>query len=231
MKNNEKLDNALKSISKDRQRTNMLRRFEQRAIAYLVQRMPLFVSSNMLTGIGFLGNLILALSFVFGAIYSPYFLLFGILGSFVNWFGDSLDGRLAYFRNKPRKWYGFTLDIIVDFVGIIFIGLGFMQYLEPQWTLVGYAFIVMYNLEMVIALLRYKITNQYSIDSGFLGPTEVRIAICIALTIEVIFNGTFLYFAIFSTIILFIANIKDILQIIKLADIRDKEEKKPASES
>ena len=112
MKNNEKLDNALKAISKDRQRTNMLRRFEQRAIAYLVQRMPLFVSSNMLTGIGFLGNLILALSFVFGAIYSPYFLLFGIIGSFINWFGDSLDGRLAYYRNKPRKWYGFTLDII-----------------------------------------------------------------------------------------------------------------------
>ena len=100
-----------------------------------------------------------------------------------------------------------------------------MFYLETQWLVVGYAFIVMYNLEMVIALLRYKITNQYSIDSGFLGPTEVRIAICIALIIEVLFNGLFLYFAILSTLILFIANIKDILQIIKLADLRDKEEK------
>ena len=54
---------------------------------------------------------------------------------------------------------------------------------------------------------------------------EVRIAICIALIIEVLFNGLFLYFAILSTLILFIANIKDILQIIKLADLRDKEEK------
>ena len=100
-----------------------------------------------------------------------------------------------------------------------------MFYLETQWLVVGYAFIVMYNLEMVIALLRYKITNQYSIDSGFLGPTEVRIAICIALIIEVLFNVLFLYFAILSTLILFIANIKDILKIIKLADLRDKEEK------
>lgn len=230
MKANKNLEDALKSISKDRERTNMLRRFEQKAIAYLVQKIPTFVSSNMLTGIGFLGNLILALSFILGAIYSPYYLLIGILGSFINWFGDSLDGRVAYYRNKPRKWYGFSLDIIVDFIGIIFIGLGFIYYLGDDWHIVGYAFIVMYNLEMVIALLRYKITNQYSIDSGFLGPTEVRIAISLVLIIEVIFNGTFLYFAILSTLILLIANIKDILQIMKSADIRDKEEKKTKSE-
>ena len=101
MKNNEKLDNALKAISKDRQRTNMLRRYEQRAIAYLVQRMPLFVSSNMLTGIGFLGNLILALSFVFGAIYSPYFLLFGMV-LFLQW-----QNLMNYFYSNTIHVFSF----------------------------------------------------------------------------------------------------------------------------
>ncbi len=108
------LDEALKVISKDRERTNIMRKYEQKTIAYLVQYVPSFISSNMLTGIGLVGNLILGLSFVLGAYYSPYFLLIGIFGSIVNWYGDSLDGRLAYFRKKSRKWYGFCLDITID---------------------------------------------------------------------------------------------------------------------
>ena len=80
----------------------------------------------------------------------------------------------------------------------------------------------MYALEMIITLLRYKITNKYSIDSGLLGPTEVRLIICLVLIIEVIFNGTFVYFASFSTLILLISNIKDGLQLLKFADERDK---------
>ncbi len=79
-------------------------------------------------------------------------------------------------------------------------------------------------MAMIITLLRYKVTDKYSIDSGLLGPTEVRIVICLALVLEVIFNGTFLYFAIISTLILLFSNIKDIMSLLKLADIRDIQE-------
>ena len=110
------LDQALKIISKDRERTNIMRKYEQKAIAYLVQCVPSFINSDMLTGIGLAGNLILGLSFILGAFYSPYFLLLGIFGSILNWYGDSLDGRLAYYRKKARKWYGFCLDMTTDCV-------------------------------------------------------------------------------------------------------------------
>ncbi|MCK9163018.1 MAG: CDP-alcohol phosphatidyltransferase [Bacteroidales bacterium] len=225
------LNEVLKIISKDRDRTNIMRKYEQKTIAYLVQYVPSFISSDMLTGIGLAGNLILGLSFILGHYFNPYFLLFGILGSIINWYGDSLDGRLAYYRKKARKWYGFCLDITIDWIGITAIGIGFIIYLGDQWSLIGYGFIVMYALEMIITLLRYKITNKYSIDSDLLGPTEVRIVICLVLILEVIFNGSFLYFAIISTLILLISNIKDISNLLKLADLRDKQEHEESNKS
>lgn len=229
--NNKTFDQALKVIAKDRERTNIMRKYEQNTIAYLVQHVPSFISSDMLTAIGLSGNLILGLSFILGVFYSPYFLLIGIFGSIINWYGDSLDGRLAYYRKTPRKWYGFCLDMVVDWIGITAIGVGFIVYLGPQWGLIGYGFIAMYALEMIITLLRYKIINKYSIDSGLLGPTEVRIVICLVLIIEVIFNGTFVYFAALSTLILLISNIKDIISLLKLADLRDKQEHEEANKS
>ncbi|MEA5100434.1 MAG: CDP-alcohol phosphatidyltransferase [Bacteroidales bacterium] len=221
-KNKELLDNVLKVIAKDRERTNITRKYEQKAIAFLVQCIPLCISSNMLSAIGLVGNLMVGLSFILGAFINSNFLLLGIVGCFINWFGDSLDGRLAYYRSKPRKWYGFCLDIMIDWVGITAIGVGFILYLGSQWKLIGYGFIAMYALEMIITLLRYKITNKYSIDSGLLGPTEVRLVIILVLIIEVIFHGSFLYFSIFATLILLISNIKDGLQLLKFADERDK---------
>ncbi|NLO68886.1 MAG: hypothetical protein GX098_10030, partial [Bacteroidales bacterium] len=45
-------------ISHDRTRTNLLRTGERNLIIYLVQRIPQWMTSNMLTGIGLIGNII-----------------------------------------------------------------------------------------------------------------------------------------------------------------------------
>ena len=44
---------ARKLIAKDRKRTNILRDGEQNAIAYLVQHIPSWITSDGLTAIGF----------------------------------------------------------------------------------------------------------------------------------------------------------------------------------
>ena len=126
-----KTDNASvrKIISTDRERTNLLRNPEQKLIAYLVQRIPLWISSNMLSFIGFMGGVIVFLSFVLAAYVDRSLLLIGVLGYLISWFGDSLDGRIAYYRKIPRKWYGFALDITTDWLGIILMGLGFVTVL------------------------------------------------------------------------------------------------------
>ncbi len=183
-----------KTISKERGRTNLLKEIEQKTIAFLVQRIPSWINSDMLTAIGFLGSIIILLSFVLAARVNETYLLIGVLGFMVSWFGDSLDGRLAYYRKIPRKWYGFTLDLTVDWLGIILMGLGFVIYANEAWKIVGFVFVVLYGWEIITALIRYKVTDKYAIDSGKLGPTEARIIISLILIFEVIFKGSILYF-------------------------------------
>ena len=216
---------TLSSISKGRHRTNLLKTQEQRALAFFVERIPSCISPDMLTGIGFLGSLITAASFILAAYIHTNFLLLGVLGFAVNWFGDSLDGRIAYYRNTPRKWYGFSLDITVDWMTTILIGLGFVVYVGGSWELLGFGFVVMYGWEMITTLLRYKITDKYSIDNGLFGPTEVRILISLILILEVLIKDSIVYSGAVACIMLFISNIIDTIKLLKLADDRDITEK------
>jgi phosphatidylglycerophosphate synthase len=228
MENKKNLSTAeiLKVISSDRERTNILRKSEQQTIAFLVKRIPSWLSSNMLTGIGFFGNILTFVSFLLAAYIHPYYLLLGTLGYAISWFGDSLDGRVAYYRHKSRKWYGFALDITIDWLGIVLMGLGFIIYVDGPWEMIGFAFIVMYGWEMISTLLRYKITGKYMIDSGLFGPTEVRIVISLILVAEVFFRNSILYVSSLATAILFIMNIVDTRKLLKLADECDISEKK-----
>lgn len=216
---------SLRLIATDRQRTNILRSWEQKSIAYLVQRIPSWISSDGLTAIGAFGNLMVAASFVMGAYLSRYWLILSLLGFIINWFGDSLDGRLAYYRKTPRKWYGFSLDITVDWIGTILIGLGYTMYAPGVWKYAGFLFVVLYGWEMITAQLRYKIGGQYSIDSGIFGPTEVRLLLGTIITIEVFFPGTIQYLATAACVFLLISNFSEAHKLLILADVRDKEER------
>lgn len=181
----------------------------------------------MLTFIGFSGSIIIFIGFVLATYFHTSFLLLGVAGFVISWFGDSLDGRVAYYRRKPRKWYGFALDITADWLGIILMGFGFVIYATGPWEFFGFGFVVMYGWEMITTLVRYKITGKYSIDSGLLGPTEVRMILSLIFTLEVIFHNSILYMSVVATTLLFVANIIDTLKLLKLADecdIREKEQ-------
>ncbi len=216
---------VVKVISQGRNRTNILRNVEQNSIAFFVKKIPRWISSDMLTGIGFFGNIVVFLSFILAAYFSPTFLLLGVFGFMVSWFGDSLDGRIAYYRNIPRKWYGFALDVTTDWIGIVLICFGFIIYVKGVWEIIGFAFVVLYGWEMITTMIRYKISNQYSIDSGLLGPTEVRIVISGILVLEAFVNGSILYSGSIACTVLFVSNIIDTLKLLQLADSKDREER------
>ena len=217
-------DDTIHIVFSDRARTNLLKKQEQMALLWLVQRIPPFITSNMLTGIGLFGNIIVAASFILASHFSRSYLLLGLLGFFLAWFGDSLDGRLAYYRKKPRKKYGFALDITIDWISIMIIGFGYIIYAEGIWELFGYGFVVMYGWEMIIALIRYKITGNYAIDSGKIGPTEVRIIICLIMIADVFLPGSITYLAGLAVIGLFVVNIFDTRHLLSVADDVDKKE-------
>ena len=222
--------NILAIITKDRDRTNILKKHEQDLIAFLVQRIPKWINSDMLTGIGMVGTLITMSCFILAHFYSRTFLLLGILGFIINWFGDSLDGRLAYYRNTPRKWYGFSLDFIVDWFTNICIGIGYIVYAEGYYELLGFVFVVLYGWAMMMALLRYKIIDKYTIDSGIFGPTEVRIILSVILVLEVLVKDSINYSGVVACLILLVINIKEFRSLLIIADQRDKQDKQAKEE-
>lgn len=214
-----------RSISRDRTRTNLLRKPEQALLAFLVQRVPPGITSNMLTAFGLFGSIVVLTGFILAFYINRNFLLLGVLGFLISWFGDSLDGRIAYFRKIPRKLYGFTLDISIDWIGIILVGFGFIIYSDGIWEILGYGFVVLYGWEMIIALMKYQITGKYSIDSGLIGPTEVRIIISAILIAEVIHQGSIIYSSVVIVGILILVNIIDTRKLLRIADEMDKERK------
>lgn len=216
---------ASQRVFSDRKRTNILSKPEQKLILFLLPRIPSFINPNILTGIGISGSVLVLVSFLLATHYHINFLLLGILGLAINWFGDSLDGRIAFFRNISRKWYGFSLDIIMDWIGTVLIGLGYMVYAVDEFELFAFIFVVLYGWAMIISQLRYKITDQYTIDSGLAGPTEIRVLIAAILILEVIFTGSIQYFVIIMCIALLIINVADTRKLLVLGDIRDQAER------
>ncbi|RYY27270.1 MAG: CDP-alcohol phosphatidyltransferase family protein [Sphingobacteriaceae bacterium] len=218
--------NRSKKIFQDRERTNILKTYEQRLISFLVKNTPLYITSNVLTFIGFLGSVLVFAGFLLATYINRNYLLLGVIGFIINWYGDSLDGRIAYYRNIPRKWFGFALDIIMDWVATVFIGLGYVVYAQEELELAAFLFVVLYGWAMIISQIRYKITDNYTIDAGLLGPTEIRILLALVLVLEVIFKDSIQFFAIIMCTALFVINCIDTRNLLKLGDQRDREELK-----
>jgi hypothetical protein len=74
---------------------------------------------------------------------------------------------------------------------------------------------------MIIAVIRYKVTGKYTIDSGIFGPTEVRIVISAIMVAEIFIKNTILYSALVVSAILFIVNISDTLKLLRVASEKD----------
>lgn len=215
-----------KKIFQDRKRTNILSEPEQRFITFLLPKIPNWISSDGLTAIGLFGSIMILVSFLLAEYVETSFLLLGIVGFFVQWFGDSLDGRIAFYRNKSRKWYGFALDIVMDWISTVMIGLGYVLYAPGDFKYSGFALVALYGWAMIISQLRYKITDKYTIDAGLVGPTEIRVIICLVFLLEVLLPFSINFSVIFICIVLFFINLSDTKKLLALGDDRDKMDKK-----
>lgn len=214
---------ARERIRGSRERMNILKEAEFKTIEFLCERMPKWVFPDLLTALGLLGSIVVFAGLIL-AIDHKYFLLISVFGFALQWFGDSLDGRLAYYRDTPRKWYGWALDLNVDWISACIIGLGFYFYF-PAYKIISFIFVIAYGGSMIVALQRYKITNQYIIDQMSMGPTELRIVVSIAMIFEIFFNNSLLLLGFFGSAIIILMNIKESIKVFKEGDLRDQREK------
>lgn len=217
------MSNKTGSIREDRSRTNFLKEAEYTTIEFICRWMPRWVTPDMLTGFGVVGALVVFLGLHLAS-YSKMYLLVSVLGLVFHWFGDSLDGRIAYYRNTPRKWYGWALDIHADWISTIIIGLGFYFYLNVyQW--IAFIFVVAYGGGMLVALLRYKINDKYIIDSQSFGPTELRILLALVLITEIFFSHILLGFGFIGSGLLILFNTLESIKVLEAGDLRDAQER------
>ena len=156
---------------------SLLSRIERTTLTWLSKKMPLWVTPDMLTFFGFLGTLLIGVSYYLTN-HSPAFLWLASLGLVINWFGDSLDGTLARFRKIERPKYGYFIDHAIDGIGevIIMVGIGLSPYVDfriAMIALVGY--LLLANLVYILTYIR----NEFRISYIGLGPTEVRMILII----------------------------------------------------
>src|SRR3984885_13996596 len=101
-------------------------RLEKRALQWMAERAPRWLTSDQLTVLGLSAQIGAGICFAVSR-YDRRFLLAVIVCLALNWLGDSLDGTLARVRRQERPRYGFYVDHIVDVLGAVALmcGLGF----------------------------------------------------------------------------------------------------------
>jgi archaetidylinositol phosphate synthase len=163
---------------------------ERPTLKWLAAHMPAWVTPDILTMIGVLGSVGVAVSYVL-SLYDRNFLWLASLGFIVNWFGDSLDGTLARHRRIERPVFGFFVDHVTDAFSstVIFLGLGLAPYVSFSIACLA---LIAYLLLSVLVFVRTSVSGIFKISYGKLGPTEIRV-LAILLNIGMYFGGVVTY--------------------------------------
>lgn len=150
---------------------------EKRALHWMAERMPQWVTSDQLTILG-LGAQVGAGTFYALSRYNRYALLLVILCLALNWFGDSMDGTLARVRRQQRPRYGFYVDHMVDIFGSVALmcGLGLSGFLHWQTAI---AMLIAFLLLSSESYLATYTLSCFQLSQGIFGPTEIRILLII----------------------------------------------------
>ncbi len=146
---------------------------EKRALLWMAERSPHWVSSDKLTVLGLIAQIGAGVCYAL-ARFDKHWLLAVILCLALNWLGDSLDGTLARVRSQQRPRYGFYVDHIVDLFGAVALmtGLGASGFLHWQTAM---AMLVAFMLLSGESYLATYTLGCFELSQGFFGPTEIRI--------------------------------------------------------
>jgi len=153
---------------------------EKRALIWMAERMPAWVSSDMLTWLGIAGS-----GMMFAGYWlsnrEPAWLWLSTFGLVVNWVGDSTDGTLARVRHTERPKYGFYIDHTADVISeaLVFLGLGVSPFVRFELAALAY---IGYLAMSVLTYVRTCVDGVFKISYSRLGPTELRIVLAVVNT-------------------------------------------------
>lgn len=163
------------SENANRIQTSLLNGVEKKALVWMAERMPGWVTSDILTYFGVIAAVFYTF-FCWMANFNLNYYWASSLCLVGNWFGDSLDGTLARVRNAQRPKYGFFIDHSLDALTtcLFCIGLGLGPLMDLSIALFimgGYLCMSIYTYLSTIVMGQFRLTY------AGLGPTEVRLVI------------------------------------------------------
>ncbi|MGA3130972.1 MAG: CDP-alcohol phosphatidyltransferase family protein [Terracidiphilus sp.] len=152
-------------------------RMEKRALTWVAERAPQWVSSDQLTLLGLGAQIGAGVCYTL-ARWDRRALLLVIVCLVLNWLGDSLDGTLARVRRQERPRYGFYVDHIVDILGsvVLMCGLGASGLLH--WATAMAMLVAFLVLSSESYLATYTL-SCFQLSQGIFGPTEIRILLAL----------------------------------------------------
>lgn len=150
---------------------------EKRALTWMAERAPRWLTSDQLTALGLGAQIAAGICYAL-ARFDRRALLLAIVCLALNWLGDSLDGTLARVRHHERPRYGFYVDHMVDVFGAtaLMCGLACSGLLHPA------AAIAMLVAFLVLSAESYLATytlSCFELSQGLFGPTEIRILLAL----------------------------------------------------
>ena len=179
-----KILNIMEHQQSKRIQTSVLNSLEKKVLVWLAERLPKWVTSDMMTYTGSLGAIIIAAGYILSS-KNINFLWLASAGFVINWFGDSLDGTIARVRNQQRPKYGFFLDHNIDCLNeaAMFIGAGLSPLMHLNIALLLF---VTYLMLSVYVYISAHLKGEFKLTYIKMGPTEFRL-------IAIIVNTLFIY--------------------------------------
>lgn len=175
--------NKEKKEASTRIQTSILNGVEKKALIYLANRQPKWMTSNILTVIGIMGAIIISLGYILSQINLNY-LWVSSLGFVINWYGDSLDGTLARVRNRQRPVFGYYLDHTMDIINefFIFIGLGVSTLIHFELSMLLF---IVYLMLTVNVSINAHLKKEFKLTYAKLGLTEFRVVAILVNTLYI----------------------------------------------
>jgi phosphatidylglycerophosphate synthase len=150
---------------------------EKRALVWMAEHAPRWVSSDQLTVLGLCAQIGAGVCYGLSR-YDRRALLLVILCIALNWLGDSLDGTLARVRRQQRPRYGFYVDHMVDVFGSVALMTGLACSGMLHWQ-TAIAMLVAFMILSSESYLATYTLSCFELSQGFFGPTEIRILLII----------------------------------------------------
>ena len=164
--------------------TSILNALEKKVLVWLAERQPKWMTSDILTAIGTVGAVVIAIGYILAS-WNINYLWLSSLGFIINWYGDSLDGTLARVRHTQRPIYGYYIDHTVDAINevmiFVSIGLSGLMHLELALLVLVFYFLITINVS-----INAHLKKEFKLTYFRLGPTEFRI-------LAIIINTLFIF--------------------------------------